>query len=58
MKNTQSSIKEEDYINPILLEIHSNGGFIHDAFSVVDTICRKKTIHNKEYFFSNSRNKG
>lgn len=37
-RNSNISIKEEDYINPILLEIHSNGGFIHDAFSVVDTI--------------------
>lgn len=37
-RNSYISIKEEDYINPILLEIHSNGGFIHDAFSVVDTI--------------------
>ena len=37
-RNSYISMKEEDYINPILLEIHSNGGFIHDAFSVVDTI--------------------
>lgn len=37
-RNSNITIKEEDYINPIILEINSNGGYIHDAFSVVDTI--------------------
>lgn len=35
-------LKEEDYIQPILLEINSDGGVIHDAFAVVDTIRQLK----------------
>jgi ATP-dependent Clp protease protease subunit len=36
-------LKAEDYIKPILLEINSNGGYVHEAFAVVDTI-RQLTI--------------
>ena len=37
-KKTGIEFKGKDYIRPILLEINSNGGLIHEAFAVVDTI--------------------
>lgn len=37
-KKTGIEFKGKEYIRPILLEINSNGGLIHEAFAVVDTI--------------------
>lgn len=41
-KKTNIEFQAKDYIRPILLEINSNGGFIHEAFAVVDTIKQLK----------------
>lgn len=37
-KKTGIEFQGKDYIRPILLEINSYGGLIHEAFAVVDTI--------------------
>lgn len=37
-KKTGIEFKGIDYIRPIVLEMNSNGGLIHEAFAVVDTI--------------------
>ncbi len=41
-KKTGSEFQEKDFVKPILLEINSNGGLIHEAFAVVDTIKQLK----------------
>ena len=41
-KKTGSEFQEKDFVKPILLEINSNGGLIHEAFVVVDTIKQLK----------------